>query len=121
MQKDHPECSVCKKPFSNMEALKNHQPCWEVKPGVVSKKTDNTNGLLVPIHKAELEGYRVGLPEPTILIAQGLAQLCEETALPEDSKDNVLKPFNRKHFYIYYITNRCSFLNYFIIITPNFV
>ena len=92
MQKDHPECSVCKKPFSNMEALKNHQPCWEVKPGVVSKKTDNTNGLLVPIHKAELEGYRVGLPEPTILIAQGLAQLCEETALPEDSKDNVLKP-----------------------------
>ena len=92
MERDHPTCAVCKLPFASMVELRQHQPCLEVKPDVVHKKTDLANGLLVPIHKAELEGYRVGLPEPSILLAQGLADLCEQTAMPADAKDAILKP-----------------------------
>ena len=92
MERDHPTCAVCKQPFANMRELREHQPCLQVRPDIVPKKTDLSNGLLVPIHKAELEGYRVGLPEPSILLAQGLAQLCEQTSMPSSSKEAILKP-----------------------------
>ena len=92
MERDHPTCAVCKMPFTSMRELRQHQPCLEVRPDVVHKKTDRANGLLVPIHKAELEGYRVGLPEPSILLAQGLADLCEQTDMTPTSRDAILKP-----------------------------
>ena len=92
LDRDHPKCAICKLPFASMRELRLHQPCLEVRPDIVHKKTDLANGLLVPIHKAELEGYRVGLPEPSILLAQGLADLCEQTSMPSSSKNAILKP-----------------------------
>ena len=90
--RDHPSCSVCKEPFPNMIELKAHQPCLMVNPDIVPEKTGGANGLLVPMHKAELEEYRVGLPEPSILLAQSLAQLCNTAQMSSESKEAILTP-----------------------------